>query len=104
MTAHETNGKRLGLSADLLRDVVDAIVRHASPRKIIIYGSRARGDFSPTSDIDIALETDNKNFIKNVIVDEVRTLLKIDIVDLDEVNDELRPEIVREGVIIYEKA
>lgn len=97
--------KKVGLSRELLGQIVDAIVRHVNPTKIIIYGSRARGDYTVTSDIDIAVERDNgKEFFRCVIDEEVRTLLRLDIVDLNEVNEKVRDEIVQEGLLIYEKA
>jgi predicted nucleotidyltransferase len=99
--AVETN---VGLSKELLGQIVDAIVRHVNPTKIIIYGSRARGDYKPTSDIDIAVECDEgKSLIRNVIDDEIRTLLKVDIVDIGGVSEELQSEIEEEGIVIYEK-
>ena len=95
----------LGLSADLLKQIVDAIVRSAHPKKIVIYGSRARGDFSETSDVDIAVECEeSEEFIRNGIDDEVRTLLKLDIVNLGDVDQKLREEIRNEGIVVYEKA
>jgi predicted nucleotidyltransferase len=38
---------------DLIGDVVRRIVQAAQPDKIILFGSRARGDARPDSDIDI---------------------------------------------------
>ena|SRR3989304_416222 len=105
MSVQQDVEKNIGLSRELLRQIVDAIVRHVNPMRIIIYGSRARGDYTVTSDIDIAMERDNgKEFFRCVIDDEVRTLLKLDIVDLNEVNEKVRDEIEREGLLIYEKA
>jgi predicted nucleotidyltransferase len=95
----------LGLSADLLKQIVDAIVRHAHPKKIVVYGSRARGDFSQASDVDIAVECEKgEEFIRNVIDDDVRTLLKLDIVNVDKIDQKLREEIRKEGTVVYEKA
>ncbi|MEA1052832.1 nucleotidyltransferase domain-containing protein [Lamprobacter modestohalophilus] len=37
----------------LLRRMVDIIVREADPEAIILFGSRARGDARPDSDIDL---------------------------------------------------
>jgi predicted nucleotidyltransferase len=41
------------LDAPLIADIVARIVRAAAPEKIVLFGSRARGDFRPESDIDI---------------------------------------------------
>lgn len=45
-----------------LNKIVDIIIRTASPRKIILFGSRARGDNSENSDYDIfILNNSNEN-------------------------------------------
>jgi len=38
-----------------LEDIVHAIVRLDPPKKIILFGSRARGDADSESDVDLAL-------------------------------------------------
>jgi predicted nucleotidyltransferase len=97
--------KPVGLSAQLLDQIVGAICRHANVKRIILYGSRARGDHGRASDIDIAVECeDDSGFVRNVIDDEVRTLLKLDIVNLAGVDEKLRHEIDEEGIVVYEKA
>ncbi len=73
--------------------------------KIILFGSRARGDNNTKSDVDIAVYgcEDFARFALDV-EDEVWTLLKFDIVNMDEdVSEELKNEIQRDGVVIYEK-
>lgn len=97
--------KPIGLGAELLNQIIGAICRHANVKRIILYGSRARGDYGRASDIDIAVECEDDNgFVRNVIDDEVRTLLKLDIVNLDGVNEKLRHEIDEDGIVVYEKA
>ena len=104
MNTVETRITKFGLDAVLVTQIVDSIVRLASPKRIILYGSRARGDYSSTSDIDIAVERgEGKELIRNEIDDAARTLLKMDIVDIDEIGSQLRSEIEREGAILYEK-
>ena len=73
--------------------------------KITLFGSRARGDNTAKSDVDIAVYgcEDFARFSLDV-EDEVWTLLKFDIVDMDgNVSEKLRDEIQRDGVVIYEK-
>jgi uncharacterized protein len=41
------------LNGDLLADIIRRIVETAHPDKIIIFGSRARGDARPDSDFDM---------------------------------------------------
>ncbi len=40
---------------DLLQTMVDIIVREADPEQIILFGSRARGDARPDSDVDLLI-------------------------------------------------
>ena len=72
--------------------------------KVILFGSRARGDFRRTSDIDLAVKGgDFINFALDVD-EETSTLLMFDFVDLNRsIQQELRENIEREGRIIYEK-
>ena len=73
--------------------------------KIILFGSRARGDNTAKSDVDIAVYG-CKEFTRFSadVEDKVWTLLKFDIVNMDyAISDELKNEIQRDGVIIYEK-
>ena len=73
--------------------------------KIILFGSRARGDNGDKSDVDIAVYgcSDFVNF-KLDVEEKVWTLLTFDIVNMDEsISGELAGEIRRDGVVIYEK-
>jgi predicted nucleotidyltransferase len=42
----------------LLSEMVEAIVRAANPRRIVLFGSRARGDPAPDSDVDLLIVED----------------------------------------------
>ena len=72
--------------------------------KVILFGSRARGDYKERSDIDLAFcGGSSSHFILDV--DETTSmLLEFDIVDLDKpVRKELLESIKREGVVLYQK-
>ncbi|MGO8815461.1 MAG: nucleotidyltransferase domain-containing protein [Terriglobia bacterium] len=45
---------------DLIRDVIRRIVQAVQPDKIILFGSRARGNARPDSDIDLLVIQDSK--------------------------------------------
>lgn len=69
-----------------------------------LFGSRARGDYKPRSDIDLAVYGGNTVQFALEVDEETSTLLKYDIVDMGaSVQKELRAAIEKEGVIIYEK-
>lgn len=76
--------------------------------KIVLFGSRARGDNKSNSDIDLAIFTlpgfDHKGFLTSDI-DELNTLLKIDVVFIDKDTDiKLLKDIEKEGVLLYERS
>lgn len=43
---------------ELLREMTDVIVREIKPRRIILFGSYARGDARPDSDLDFLVVED----------------------------------------------
>lgn len=76
-------------------------------RKIVLFGSRARGDNNPKSDIDLAIYTlpgfsGKGHFVGDI--EDLETLLKIDIVFINEESGKkLINNILEEGVVIYER-
>ena len=92
-----------GIRAQVI-DEIRAMASKYQMDKVILYGSRARGDYRRTSDIDLATRGgDHVRFALDVD-DCTSTLLKFDIVDLDgSVERELRDSIDREGIVLYEK-
>jgi predicted nucleotidyltransferase len=71
-----------------------------SAKRIILYGSRARGDAGDRSDFDIALETDFPERLAefcSVVEENPLTLLSFDIVNLAEVQSAFRARILLEG-------
>jgi predicted nucleotidyltransferase len=77
--------------------------------KVVLFGSRARGDHSPVSDFDIAVFENSLTPVDKAVfcaeLEEVDTLKKIDIVFVNEnIEDELVENIKKEGVIIHGEA
>lgn len=71
---------------------------------MILFGSRARGTHRERSDIDIAVYGGNFDSFYWDIKENVHSLLIFDIVEADgDISEELREEIVKDGVVIYEK-
>ena len=72
--------------------------------KVILFGSRARGDFKERSDIDLAVLGGDYAAFSLDVDEETSTLLMFDVVDLSlPIQPELREAIERDGVTIYEK-
>ena len=48
----------LQVTDELLKEMTDIIVREVSPRQVILFGSHARGDAHPDSDLDFLVVED----------------------------------------------
>lgn len=92
-----------GIKRQVLEEIKELAAKYQI-RKVILFGSRARGDYHTTSDIDLA--TTGGNYVRFALdVDDLTsTLLQYDVIDLDgAVQPELRAVIEKEGIILYEK-
>jgi predicted nucleotidyltransferase len=73
-------------------------------RRVILYGSRSRGDHAPRSDFDLAIDAPELDeaawSAMQDAVENTDTLYKIDLVWLQQVPDNLRVSILRDGKII----
>lgn len=97
------NVESIAIRKEVLEEIIDLAKRYDID-KVILFGSRARGDYKRTSDIDLAVEGGDVTAFSLDVEEETTTLLKFDIVDLRRaVQEELRESIEKEGKIIYEK-
>ena len=88
----------------ILREIVSFAKEH-SITKIILFGSRARGTNTERSDIDIAVYGGDFDGFYWDVKENIHSLLMFDVVHADEsIPDELKKEIEKAGVVIYEKA
>ena len=95
--------KILGIDDSIEQDIISIAIKN-DIKKLILFCSRARGDFKRTSDIDLAVEGGNISAFAVQVDEEVSTLLEFDIINLDgRVQKELLESIRREGVLLYEK-
>ena len=49
----------MAVDEPLLREIVRKIVERFHPRRILLFGSRARGDARPDSDVDLFIEMES---------------------------------------------
>lgn len=73
-------------------------------KKVILFGSRARGDYERASDIDLAVSGGNVSMFALDVEEEVATPLKFDVIDLDgTIQEELIRSVQAEGTVLYEE-
>lgn len=92
---------KYGLKQEILEQILD-ITRNYKQYKFKLFGSRARGDYKRTSDIDIAIfenvVKEDKYKIRNEF-DELDIIYQVDLVFVNErIKKELLDSISRDGV------
>jgi predicted nucleotidyltransferase len=78
------------------------------PDQIILFGSRARGDATETSDFDLAFDFTSKKqneWVRfySMILENPPTLHKYDLIDFNSAAVHLKNAIIEEGIILYAK-
>ena len=73
-------------------------------RNIVLFGSRAKGNNTERSDIDMAVYGGDFDGFYWDIKEKINSLLMFDIIQADSaISDDLKHEIEKDGVILYEK-
>ena len=102
----------LSMNINLDEDIIDSIIkiskRYDNIEKVVLFGSRARKENSPKSDIDLAiyLNKNNTNMFDFIydIENECPTLLEFDFSNMNTIRDEIFiNEVNKDCVTIYEK-
>ena len=80
---YHSNGLRV-IDQELIDEVVATIVEHVHPDRIVLFGSHARGDAGPNSDLDLMIEmsSDLKPVDRAIAIDALfpRRLWPLDVV------------------------
>ena len=85
-------------------DEIIALAKKHSLEKVILFGSRARGDYQRASDFDLAVFGGNVTEFALDVEEYTSTLLFFDVVDLNKnLQTEFRESIKKEGKVLYEK-
>ena len=70
--------RKSGIPVPVLQAIASAGQRHA--QRVVLYGSRARGNHHPESDIDIAFFGSNEGFFRfETCMEQLPTLLEYDL-------------------------
>ncbi len=91
-----------------IQKLIQLIISYINPESIILFGSRARGDFRQNSDFDIAVKKANldQHHWADLLVkvdEEPITLLKVDLLHYEDLSDSYKKNIDQEGILIYEQ-
>ena len=84
--------------------IIEIISKQLTEAKIYLFGSRARKDHLPESDIDIAIDNRNKidSFLLSLIKEEIEESnipFTVDVVDLHDISDDFKKQILKDSVI-----
>ena len=100
---------RFGLSDTVIRELQDVFRRHANIEKVLIFGSRSKGNYRAGSDIDLAVV--GKDIDHNLLltiqceIDDLEMLYSIDLLDYQkQKGTPIGDHIDRVGQVFYEAA
>jgi len=98
--------KRKTPKIDHLRELKDVLLKFLSDEdvKIVLFGSRARGDFVNTSDVDVGIIPGEKFDRKKLTllreyIDKLNIPFKVEIVDLSMVSEDFKQATLNEAVV-----
>ncbi|MEF9952297.1 MAG: nucleotidyltransferase domain-containing protein [Clostridium sp.] len=96
------------INKNIMNDLVKIFTKYSNVNKVLLFGSRARGDHKENSDIDLCICGDNINHstLANIYMDveDINTLVGFDILSFNDIKSrELIDNILEDGVCIYEQ-
>ncbi|GIM57956.1 MULTISPECIES: nucleotidyltransferase domain-containing protein [Capnocytophaga] len=99
--------KQFGLEAAILTSFQNIFEKFENIEKVIVYGSRAKGNFRYNSDIDLSIigEVSYDDLLKiELLIDELLLPYKVDLSVFNNIdNSELKAHIERVGIVLYKK-
>lgn len=95
-----------GLSDDVTSEIQDVFRRHSNIDKVLIFGSRAKGNYREGSDIDLAVIGSGVSFSQlldiNNDIDDLGLLYNVDLLDYKkQIGTPIGEHIDRVGKIFY---
>jgi predicted nucleotidyltransferase len=100
---------KFGLSDTVIKELQDVFRRHANIRKVLIFGSRSKGNYRAGSDIDLAVigSDVDYNLLLDILceIDDLDLLYSVDLLDYQKKKGTpLGDHIDRVGQVFYEAA
>ena len=100
---------RFGLSDSVIKELQDVFRRHANIKKVLIFGSRSKGNYREGSDIDLAVVGNNidYNLLLGILceIDDLGLLYSVDLLDYSKKKGTpIGDHIDRVGQVFYEVA
>lgn len=82
-------------------DIVNGIFR--GPFKVILFGSRVKGNHQPYSDLDVCLQGNEKISLEiiaqiNALIEQSDLPYRVDVVDYYRVSDAFKELILKDGI------
>ena len=90
-----------------LNKIIKILVDELNPDRLILFGSRGKGEAFTNSDYDIAVDTHKiesrkKRMLKEKLED-ILGLHKLDLVFINEVEKKFKEIILKTGRVVYER-
>lgn len=100
---------KFGLSDTVIKDLQDVFRRHANIKKVLIFGSRSKGNYRAGSDIDLAVIGNDidYNLLLSILceIDDLELLYSVDLLDYQKKKGTpIGDHIDRVGQVFYEVA
>lgn len=102
------NNRKYGLSETDINNVIEVLRANQKVKKIVLFGSRAKGNFKEGSDIDIAL-IGNDLRLNDILdfsleIDKLFLPYKFDLIIFGRIKEkELVEHINRVGIVLFER-
>ncbi|MDM8520164.1 nucleotidyltransferase domain-containing protein [Anaerolineales bacterium HSG6] len=92
----------------LKTDIIHLFMVQPEIERVILFGSRARGDADERSDIDLAIVAPKLALrswldIYFALKEEIDTLLQMDVIWWQQATEPLKERIRQEGIVLYER-
>ena len=95
--------RNTGIKDSVIYEIIE-LAKKYNLDKVILFGSRARGDFQRASDIDLAVSGGDIAMFTIDVEEETSTLLQFDVIDLDkDLQENLLKSIREEAIILYKR-